>query len=291
MTLSILIPTYNYNALTLVKALHQLAVREGIEAEIIIGDDASTSETEWMQEAAQLPGVTILRENTNLGRAAIRNHLGLQSTGKWLWFIDADAEVPAEFSLKAGLSAAALSPVVCCGLYHPAENPNPRGTLRYKYERAADKKRSAAQRMKHPHRRLATFNLLVYREVFLHRRFNEKCDKYGYEDALFGVELGRHHIAVAHIDNPLIHIGIDDNDEFLAKSEMAMRSLYKISNIMPRNGGGIVGTSRLLRKWHLRGPVKVVFKLLRRPIRANLLSQHPLLPLFQFYKLGYYLCL
>lgn len=291
MKLSILIPTYNYNARAIVEALHALMLREDIDGEIIVGDDASTCETEWFEEVERLEHVKVMHESTNQGRAAIRNHLGVAAQGSRLWFIDADAEVPEEFSLKDGLATADLSPVVCGGLYHPDVNPNPKGTLRYKYERAADQKRSAHERRKHPHRRLSTFNLLVHRDLFLRHRFNEKCDKYGYEDALFGVELARHHVAVSHIDNPLIHIGIDDNEEFLKKTEMAMRSLYKISNIMPREGNGIVDIARRLRKWHLDGLVKWSFMLVRRPLRANLLSSHPLLPFFQFYKLGYYLSL
>lgn len=289
MRLSILIPNYNYNAQKLVEELHRLAKTEDVDAEIIIGDDASTKETEWYHEVERLDNVHVMRETTNQGRAAIRNHLGLAAQGQWLWYIDADAQVPSDFSLKAGLEAGALSPVVCGGLLHPATNPNPKGTLRYKYEREADKKRSAMQRMKHPHRRLSTFNLLMRREVFLRERFDERCNKYGYEDVLFGVQLARRHIPVSHIDNPLIHIGIDTNKDFLEKTEIAMQSLYKVENMMPREGNGIVGIARRLRRWHLDVPVRGLFKMFRAPIRANLLSSHPLLFLFQFYKLGYYL--
>ncbi len=92
-----------------------------------------------------------------------------------------------------------------------------------------------------------------------------------------------------HIDNPLIHTGIDTNKEFLEKTEIAMLSLYKVSNIMPRNGSGIVEIARRLHRMNLAGLVQLLFKVFRRPIRANLLSSHPFLFLFQFYKLGYYL--
>ena len=92
-----------------------------------------------------------------------------------------------------------------------------------------------------------------------------------------------------HIDNPLIHTGIDTNKEFLEKTEIAMLSLYKVSNIMPRNGSGIVEIARRLNRMNLAGLVQLLFKVFRRPIRANLLSSHPFLFLFQFYKLGYYL--
>ena len=42
--LSILIPTYNYDTFQLVKELHNQALKEGIEFEIIVSDDASSNE-------------------------------------------------------------------------------------------------------------------------------------------------------------------------------------------------------------------------------------------------------
>ena len=155
----------------------------------------------------------------------------------------------------------------------------------------ADAKHSADQRSEFPHHHITTFNLLVRRDVFLKIRFDEQCDKYGYEDTMFGLELDRHRIAVLHIEDPLIHKGLDTNSEFLEKTEIAMRSLHKISNRMPSDGNGIVRMARYLNEIKMAWAVRLLYKLLRRPIRANLLGRHPLLPLFQFYKLGYYLCL
>lgn len=291
MKLSILIPTYNYNARALVRDLHRLAQEEGVEAEIIIGDDASTNDTEWFSEVEQLSHVSVMHETVNQGRAIIRNHLADASHGEWLWFIDADAEVPPTFSLSIALHTGTMAPAVCGGLYHPDAKPSPEKMLRYKYEMDADTKRSADQRSEFPHHHITTFNLLVRHDVFLQIRFNEHCDKYGYEDVMFGLELERHRIAVLHIEDPLIHNGLDTNSEFLEKTEIAMHSLHKISSSIPSDGNGIVRVARHLQETKMTWAVRLLFKLLRRPIRKNLLGSHPLLPLFQFYKLGYYLCL
>ncbi len=291
MTLSILIPTYNYNARTLVEELSQLSKAEGIDAEIIVGDDASTIETEWMHEVERLNNVRVFHSTTNLGRAAIRNRLGEQALGKWLWFIDSDALVPKNFSLKKGIEQGSVAPVICCGLLHPEVNPNPRATLRYKYERSADKHRSAVERRKHPYRKLSTFSLLINRTLFLQEPFDERCEEYGYEDVLIGMNLAQRHIPIVHIDNPLIHMGIDSNEEFLEKSETAMHTLRKIAHLIPNDGSGISSISKSLSKCHMKWLVKILFKIFKRPIRANLLSSHPSLYLFQFYKLGYYVCL
>lgn len=290
MTLSILIPTYNYNARALVEALYQRMQRENIDGEIIVGDDASTCETEWYAEVESLPCVHLIHAQQNMGRAYMCNLLASNAQGTWLLIVDADAAVPEEFSLSRYLDVSDVEAVVCGGLYHPSINPHPEATLRYKYERAADKKRSARERMRHPHRQLSTFNLLVRRDVFMEIRFDERCTEYGYEDALFGIQLGNHGIPILHIDNPLVHTGLDSNAEFLKKTETALHTLQRIAHIMPRDFG-LLAAVHQLQRWHLTWVIRFFYRLFRKPIRANLLSQHPLLPLFQLYKLGYYVCI
>lgn len=290
MTLSILIPTYNYNARALVEALHQRMQREDIDGEILVGDDASTCETAWYADVEDIPCVHLIHAQQNMGRAYMCNLLASQAQGSWLLIVDADAAVPDAFSLRRYLEAGEAAAVVCGGLYHPAITPHPEATLRYTYECAADKKRSAQERMKHPHRQLSTFNLLVRRDVFMEIRFDERCTEYGYEDALFGIQLGNHGIPILHIDNQLVHTGLDSNTVFLQKTETALHTLQRIAPIMPRDFG-LLAAVHQLQRWHLTWAMRLCYRLFRKPVRANLLGQHPLLPLFQFYKLGYYVCL
>ena len=161
--LSILIPTYNYNVCSLVHDLIALSKKEQIEVEIIIGDDASTKADCIQQNDAleQLPNVRVLHNEHNLGRAENRNQLARESQGEWILFIDSDAQVTPEFSLQLYLSAGEHSEVVCGGLYHPATNPMPEASLRYKYERRADLKRSAVFRSKTPYQHPTTFNIFI----------------------------------------------------------------------------------------------------------------------------------
>ena len=288
MTLSVLIPTYNYNARALVLSMVEQAKAEHVEAEVVIGDDASTSETDWMEDVASVEGVRVVHADHNLGRARIRNLLALEAQGKWLLFVDADAMMPDAFSLTKYLKAGFEAPVVCGGLYHPDVNPNPAATLRYKYERNADRHRSALVRSRHPHRQISTFNLLVRRDVFLAIRFDERCTEYGYEDTLFGIKLGNDGIPIAHIDNPLVHMGMEPNDEFVAKTEKAMLTLRRIASIMPRDFG-IIGAATKLRRLRLTWAMRLFYTIFHKPMRANLLSHHPNLFIFKLYKLGYFL--
>ena len=291
MTLSVLIPTYNYNARALVEALEQLAATEHVEAEILVGDDASTSQTDWLEEVEARHGnVHVLRSPRNLGRAHNLNRLAERAVGEWFLVVDCDAKVEADFSLQAYLRAGREAPVVCGGLRHPDVNPCPEATLRYAYERVADRHRDVAERSKHPYAQFSTFNLLVRRDVFLAIRFDEACTQYGYEDTLFGAELERRGVPLLHIDNALVHMGLEPNEVFLAKTETALRSLVALGERME-------GYSRLervacrLRRWRMDSLVAGAYKWFSQAMRRNLLGSHPSLTVFSLYKLGYFLTL
>ena len=290
MTLSILIPTYNYNAYTLVCEMQMLAVSEGVDAEIIIGDDASTADMSWLYDVESLPGVRLWSTAVNLGRAHICNALARAAQGEWLLFVDADARVPDTFSLRRYLDDARHAPVVCGGLFHPQVNPCPEATLRYKYERAADRHRSAAERQQHPYMQLSTFNLLVRRDLFLNIGFDQQCTDYGYEDALFGVQLEEHGISILHTDNQLVHTGLEPNDVYLHKAETALHTLQHLEGRM-HGHSHVENVANRLRRWQLAWVVRIIYWLTRPLLRWNLLSKHPSLKVFAFYKLGYFLSL
>lgn len=288
MTLSVLIPTFNYNARALVDSMLKRAQTESVQAEVIVGDDASTSETAWMDEVESLEDVHIIHAGHNLGRARICNLMASKAAGQWLLIVDADALVPKEFSLKRYLAAGNEAPVVCGGLYHPSVNPNPADTLRYAYERKADSHRSASLRNLHPHSQLSTFNLLIRRNVFMAIQFDEHCTDYGYEDTLFGVQLQKKGVLIKHIDNPLVHMGLDSNAAFLKKTETAMHTLHALQGKMEGHSR-LENTANRLHQWHLTGIIKLFYRLTRPLLRRNLLGPHPSLLIFSFYKLGYFI--
>ena len=290
--LSVLIPTYNYDCSNLVRQLCKKA--EGLNGgyEIIVADDASTDEQlrNRISELDSIPNVRVFMNKENIGRAAIRNFMADQARGEWFLFIDSDAEVPGEFSLNTYLEAGREADVVCGGLCHPEVNPSPEATLRYLYEREADKRRKAVCRRLNPYAQIATFSLMVRRTVFLAIRFDVQCREYGYEDTLFGAELEKRNLRVCHIDNPLIHVGLEPNEVYLQKTETALHTLKRIESTM-QGQSALLQYVVKLRKWHVAWMVKCVYKLLRHPLRRNLLGTHPSLKAFAFYKLGYYLTL
>ena len=117
---------------------------------------------------------------------------------------------------------------------------------------------------------------MMRRSTFLCILFDKNCREYGYEDALFGVELKKRGISILHIDNPLIHTGLDTNERFLEKSEQALRTLKTLGERMEQHS--YVGRAyQRLCKWHLGGAVRAFHALFGGLIKRNLLSTHPLI--------------
>lgn len=304
--ISILIPTYNYTCLTLVKTLQQQGEQlcqsehmTNFRYEILVADDCSTQQNTIKNnlEINRIENCTYTLLPQNIGRAAIRNWLANQATYDYLLFIDSDAQVCSTHFLAdywnavKPISSNTHRPetpaVVCGGLRNVSFCPGKKYALRFTYEADADKRRSASQRSKNPYAQFSTFNFLIARNIFCSIGFNEQCKHYGYEDVYFGMELKKKQISIRHIDNPLIHLGIDTNLEFLNKTETALKTLHSLDDEIKEHVL-IAHTAEQLRKIHLLVFCNRLFPVFRPLLRRNLLGPHPSLFLFKLYKLGFY---
>lgn len=287
--LSILIPTRDYTCYQLVADLHQQAEDLGVPYEILVAEDGSRSQVNIIanHKITELSHCRHLVNKENIGPANIRNMLAREATYEWILFIDSDAKVEKVDFLSTYHQHIGQADVVVGGLQHQQENHDPHRSLRYKYEKQADAHRSAAERSQQPYDKFTTFNFMMRRSTFLCILFDKACKDYGYEDALFGVELKKRGISILHIDNPLIHMGLDTNERFLEKSEQALRTLNALGGRMEQHS--YVGRAyQRLCKYHLGGAVRTFHALFGGLIKHNLLSAHPVLLFFSLYKLGYY---
>jgi glycosyltransferase involved in cell wall biosynthesis len=225
--ISILIPVNDYDIVALVHNMKDGLHKVPEYCEIIIGDDGSTAEFRNKYNSLEGEGIRIIGSEKNIGRAAIRNKLALEAKGDHLLFIDADAMIPgtAEAYLLKWIPVISEARVICGGtLYNDSEPGDPDKILRWKYGRFREQQK-AVERNKHPHSNFSTFNFLIEKSVFSKIRFNEELKQYGHEDTLLGYQLKKAGINVLHIDNGLIHEGVESNREFLNKTKLGIENL------------------------------------------------------------------
>lgn len=230
MNISLLIPVRDYDLVALVHIMKNAMDKVPELTEIIIGDDGSSPEYREKYRSLEGKGVRMIVSEKNIGRASIRNRLAMEAKGDYLLFIDADTMVPstAEAYLRKWLQAAGKEKVISGGiLYHDSPPGDPDKLLRWKYGRMKEQK-TANERNKHPHSGFSTFNVLFDRSVFSKIRFNEELKNYGHEDTLMGYQLKKAGIGILHIDNGLVHDGVESNREFLVKTKLGIENLSKL---------------------------------------------------------------
>ncbi|MCD8318239.1 MAG: glycosyltransferase [Paraprevotella sp.] len=286
--LSILIPTYNQVCVRLVTDLQRQAERLECPYEIWVADDASDEVCKREnRKINQIPHCKYIELKQNLGRARIRNFLGRQAQYEYLLFMDSDAAVVNGHYLLHYMEVRRMAPVVYGGLVHPDRLPSPEVSLAYRYEKHAEPRFTMEKRNRHPYKVFRTFNFMIRREVFLQYPFDETITRYGHEDTLFGKALKDAGIKILHIDNPLMNCGLDTNCEMLRKTEESLQTLY-LHRKKLEGSSGLLSLFALLQRLKLVGIVRYLFGLTRSQIRRHLLSPHPNLYLFAFYKAGYY---
>lgn len=285
--LSILIPTKDYNCKILIEALSQQGNSLNIPYEILLGEDGSSNAgIELNRPISDLPFCRIIEYKENQGRARIRNRLAEEAKYENLIFIDSDAIVEQEDYLKNYLSALKTDDIVCGGLYHAKIIPSPDCTLRYKYEKNADKKRKASIRNKKPYDNFSTFNFAIKRKLFLSIRFDENIKKYGYEDTLFGHRIKQKKLTIKHIDNPLLHTGLESNKVYLRKIVQSLDTLYDIREQIDTTP--LLAAYKQLQKLKTVSFAAWIWNKTQTLLYKNLTGKKPSLFILKLYKLGYY---
>ncbi len=289
--LSILIPTYNYNVLPLVKSLNQQALGNGITFEIFVFDDGSPNIIKDNELINTINNCTYTVLDKNIGRSAIRNLLAKKATYTTLLFLDADVEVIHTSFIKNYLNA--IKPdtgIIYGGICYQNNKPNKNHRLRWLY----GKKREALslnERLKNPYIRFLTLNFIIKKEVFNTLKFNEDIPNLRHEDTLFAMEAKDKKISLQHIDNVVMHLGIESNAVFLKKSVESVDSLNLFINqgLLKANDVSLSKKASQLKTNGLSFLVLGFFNLFKSLIKKNLLSKNPSLFLFDVYRLGYYL--
>lgn len=299
--LSVLMPVYNRDVCILTRELLSQARQLEIPFEIIIEDDASENLfRETNSVLAEYSEVIMVFNEINQGRSRVRNHLADLAQYPYLLFVDCDAGVCHDDYLKSYKQFIALrresgdSPfVVLGGIAYRNIATNRKTALRLHYGRTTEMK-LAKERRKNPYHAFTPFNMLSSKSVFSVCRFDESFETYGYEDMFFASDLNRLNIPIYHIDNALYHDGIDSNDQYLRKVEIAIQNLVRLKRERRLNDFDIENSKLLTayyhcKHYHMTGLIRFGFSL-TSPFLRHLILRYASLFALNLYKLGY-LCM
>lgn len=287
--LSILIPTYNYNAFKLVNVLNNQANEAKIVFEIIVLDDGSQkfhSENNKINEF-QFCSYEILK--VNIGRSAIRNLLSRKATFDNLLFLDSDTiPISNNFISNYLLQINKVEKIVSGGILYSKLKPQKSQLLRWKYGNSREAL-SSKIRKKNPYLRLLTLNFMIKKSVFEKVSFNENIPNLRHEDTLFSYELKNNSIRVEHIENPVYHLGLDEFEIAIKKENESLIALkYLIEKqLIPSNYISLSKLFYRLKKMQLLFVLYIFYKITKPLLLKNLASKNPSLFVFDIYRLGY----
>lgn len=291
--LSILIPVYNFNVTSLIGELLNQAEKLNIQFEIICIDDKSKSKfLDTNDNLRNLENVNYQILKENIGRSKIRNLLASESKYEYLLFLDCDIKISNPDFLEKYINQISKNDVIIGGLEYESldDNTDKNKLLRWAYGKNREEKK-AINRSKNPYLAFSVCNLLIKKSVSEKILFSEIISQYGHEDTLYGIELKAQKVKVKHIDNPVIHLGLDETDVFIKKTELGLENLKSLSNNYP----GIIKLTKIGRYYTgIRRTLifsKPIFKLTKSVTKSLLLNGSANLLVFDLYKLSFLLCL
>jgi glycosyltransferase involved in cell wall biosynthesis len=288
--LSILIPVYNFDVRRLVEVLYHQVSEQGVQYEIIVIEDGSVKYTDENQSITRFPGCSHVVLESNIGRAAIRNKLADVARYNHLLFLDCDSMVSHPDFISRYLAFCHEEVVVLGGRIYDPQNTDPRYSLIRKYGVARERNdlNNEERRRKHP--MFTTPNFLIPGKIFNQVRFDEKIEGYGHEDTLFGIKLKALGVEYLFIDNPVVHIGLEENTVFLAKTRKAVSNLYQLythGHTMLAEESALLAFYLRLRRWRLVGFTAFFYRIFSGFLGKLLCLKNPSLLLYDIYKLGW----
>lgn len=276
--LSILIPSFNYNAVTLVKELHKQCISNNIDFEILVYDDGSKSHhNEQNKTINNLQNCSFKALPVNIGRSQIRNKLAADAKFIYLLFLDCDV-LPEDSNFIANYLKHNSYDVVYGGVTNEINSPKKPYKLRWLYTKEREQNAKCSS------------NFFIRKSVMMQNLFDASLEKYGYEDVLFFKNLEDKNIEVLPIKNSVIHFGNETSDVYINKIEMSLNNLSDLieENKITAKESKIYFYYTRLSKYYLVKPMQFFFKLTKSLMLKNFSSSFPSLLLFDMYRLGFF---
>lgn len=288
--LSILIPTYNYNAYPLVSEIHNQATGTRIPFEIICIDDASNFHFSENEKINHLKDSEYELLKKNIGRSKIRNLLAQKANYEWLLFLDVDV-----FPKNKDFIARYIPflndeiKIVNGGMLYQTEKPEKNKVFRWVYGKNRESV-TVEVRQQNPYLTFLTLNFLIHKSVFSTVAFNESIPNLRHEDTLFSYDLMKSKITIVNIDNPIYHLGLDNFDIAIKKENESLTALKHLldKQLLEPDYIKLSKVFTAIKKLKLTLFFSLFHKMTRWIILQNLKSNNPSLFLFDLYRLGYF---
>jgi len=287
--LSILIPVYNFNVVTLVNTIHEQARLCNIDFEIICLDDHSNEDISKANSVINALNNTSYVINTeNQGRNKTRLLLCEKATYDWLLFLDADV-IPKNNNHISNYLTLLDSDydAVYGGFAYYDKPPKKPYKLRWQYGRHREEVK-ADQRNKKPYKVIISANFIIKKAVF--KTINEQIvgNYYG-EDNQLGALLKSNAVKVFHIDNEVYHLGIEPSDMYLKKKEQAALTLLHLynSNSSIDHDNDLLALFETIKRYRFAGIFAFSHKIFKGLLRKNLIGNHPSISALQWYRIGF----
>lgn len=285
--ISILVPTYNYNIYALIQEVHKQLEDTGIIYEIIVSDDYSSMYTEENKKITSFSNTNYLIQEENLGRTKNRETLTKTATYDWVLFLDADVLPARTTFIKKYINAIQDNfDIIFGGISYQENAPTKAQYLRWYYGKHRESQ-SVEKRNQNPWFVISQ-NLLIKKDIFLKANVSKE-NRYGL-DNLFSHQLKAIQARILHIDNPIIHLGLEESNTFLKKTLEAVETTvyYERNEMMECTLSGLQKSYSLLKKRKMKGLFLRILTPFKKSIQKNLLGKSPSLFLFDLYKLHHY---
>jgi len=289
--ISVLIPTYNYNVYPLVREVDKQLHKTGVNYEIRVYDDASTVKFDANELLKEIPSVSYKTMPENQGRLALRYRLAQDAKYNFVLFMDADVFPKDRFFISKLLKAIEKNDadVFFGGITVPPNPLRPNQSLRWKYGKERESV-PVEERLKNPYKTIICGSITLKKSVFLQEAKDMlPIRKYGL-DVLFSYKLKIHNRKVHHFNNPVTHLGLETNQEFINKTHEALQTFRYLVNkdLLDPNYTKITKFGEKFSKLFPAFFFDFSYKIFSPLLLKNLLSKNPSLLLFDIYKLLYY---
>ncbi len=291
MKLSICIPIYNFDINDLVHTLYSQIIKENLNAEIILIDDASHPDFVAVNKGLENIVRQFIFLDNNIGRSRIRNLFLRYSDSDYLLFLDCDGKIINKAFIKTYLEFldTHTPEVVYGGRKVDESKPESEFGLRWRF--AVERENLPVnKRLQSPYLDFQTNNFVVKKSVLKQHPFDETIEQYGYEDLIFASDLQASNIPIDHIDNPIFNNDVETNIIFLDKADQSAKSL---AHLIKKEKKTIKSSSIKLAKAYFllekTGGIFIfdlIYRFTKPYLQKKLLGGNASLKALDFYKLG-----